>query len=670
MARFFLSILFYFILCHGQSIAQDAVLYEECFTESTTPASKVSIYLDSIDKYLYRDIDLTKRAFYELEILLEKDTSFHDTLLFDYGVNKILFYHNMRDPVSAYKTLVQNKEIFKSPSVPKEDREWVGYLEAYTFMEVGDLEAAQTEYYQNIEDARIKKDTSSLISNLYSLGQLFSKAGDYNGADKSFKELLFIKDQFPDFRPSTEALLYSEIVKNEKNNNKLDAALSYINEGLNFAKSNKLNVIYVDMLIVKAEILLEQGNVNAAEETLKTIYDSNILADDATNLQNKKNLEAHILAAKGMHKESERLLLELIANLDSTEVETKKDMYATLHVISDKQNKHNEAYHYLIKHNEIKNKILSDEKRQKIEYLKIKYDTEEKDKANASLTSELNKNKAVKTRLYTIIGFFGLFLAFLTAAILQKQMYSSKLQEEIKNKTQSLNESNKMLIKTNEELSEFNRILSHDIKEPLRNIVSFSQLANKEIGHRPHKAKEYMSIVQKGGKQLSNLIEDVKNFSTASLIDNSEKSDIEMGLVTKELLTNFKSKYTDKQISIDSTNLPTIYNSLDCIKTIFMNIIDNGIKFNNNDEVIIKIDHSFMEGNHIFHIKDNGIGIEEAYHGQVFEMFKRLKDRSAYIGSGLGLSLAKKTALKLEGTLSLSYSEPDKGSEFKLSIPA
>ncbi|MFK7947454.1 MAG: ATP-binding protein [Saprospiraceae bacterium] len=104
------------------------------------------------------------------------------------------------------------------------------------------------------------------------------------------------------------------------------------------------------------------------------------------------------------------------------------------------------------------------------------------------------------------------------------------------------------------------------------------------------------------------------------------------------------------------------------IYTILKNLIENGIKFNKSETPTITLRSKTHETYKEIIIKDNGIGIDAAYHEQVFKMFKRLHNRAEYEGSGIGLAIVKLLADKLGGTIRVE-SELGKGSTFTLRFP-
>ena len=115
------------------------------------------------------------------------------------------------------------------------------------------------------------------------------------------------------------------------------------------------------------------------------------------------------------------------------------------------------------------------------------------------------------------------------------------------------------------------------------------------------------------------------------------------------------------------TPLPTLSATPVRMFSLFKNLIENGIKYNQSQQPQIKINYKDKNSYHQFSVKDNGIGIPKEYHQAVFDLYKRLQTKKAYQGSGLGLSNCKKIVSSMGGTIWVE-SEGDHGSTFFFTI--
>ena len=191
-----------------------------------------------------------------------------------------------------------------------------------------------------------------------------------------------------------------------------------------------------------------------------------------------------------------------------------------------------------------------------------------------------------------------------------------RLEDQVIKRTEKLKESNELLSNSMKELDEFNRILSHDLIEPLRSIISFSQLASRDI-QNPENVQEYLSYVTNSGIQLSQLIKDVLLYRESDNIINETKVDLSISTVFSEIEYEIKDQWPDKQIKLICNTDATILCAAKTAKNVFKIIVENAVRFNNQDVVNIKVDYNKEGAFHTFIIQDNGIGIDPKYHDPV-----------------------------------------------------
>lgn len=657
------------ILFSNKLISQSDYSFEGIFTEYTTEQQKFSIYLDSIDKYLYRDINITSLAFEECEKIIKQGTALSKSQLFDYKLSKIYHELNNQNPLAAYE-LVLDSEVYLSNSdkIPPKDITNYKYIKGYTLMTIGDYEAAQKIFYDNIELGRLANDTLIMISNLYSLGQLYSYDNDNQAAIKCFlQNIEYLK--VTKSRPTTIALNDFELCESYYESKDYDKALRVINRAFrNYLEKEKMNVLMTDFLFIKGDIYLAQNKIDSAQYVYEQLLKLNEDGNYGQTTTNNMELLAKLYVAKKAFPQAHQIYQEIVERLDSTNFKVRLSTFQNLHTLNKKMGRFEKAYNYLSLYNEVKYQVDEDAKRQKTAYLKIKYDSEQKEKENTILSAEIMKKQSEQKLLYGLIILFGLFFSILIWAFYQKNRYNKKLEADVEKRTLNLKKTNEKLSKVNKEVDEFNRILSHDLKEPLRSIVGFSQLASKEVGDAP-KIKEYLAYITNGGIQLSELIEDVSTFRNASFIDVEKSNFKDIQIIIDNNLQIIQNKYTEKNIDLEYHELPKILVSTNIFDPIFNILFDNAVKYNTQQKVQIAINYRLKDQMHNFEIQDNGIGIAADYHRDVFHMFKRLNTRDVYNGSGLGLSIARKLIEKIDGNISILSSQKNKGSTFLLRFP-
>jgi len=231
-----------------------------------------------------------------------------------------------------------------------------------------------------------------------------------------------------------------------------------------------------------------------------------------------------------------------------------------------------------------------------------------------------------------------------------------------------LKKSNKKLKTSNQELERFAYIASHDLKSPLKNISSFTRLFNKKYDDQlDAKGKEFLQIIASNAEQMHHLIEDILEYSQTNSRE-VKKEKVDLNNILNQLSIQLLNEEQYCQSQIDFCNLPILESDYTLIKQVFQNLVENGLKYNDSEQKKIEIIFQESKNNIQFLIRDNGIGMEEKYYDQIFEMFKRLHTGNEYNGTGIGLAICKKMVLQLGGEIRLT-SKVNEGSTFYLIFP-
>ena len=244
--------------------------------------------------------------------------------------------------------------------------------------------------------------------------------------------------------------------------------------------------------------------------------------------------------------------------------------------------------------------------------------------------------------------------------------------EEADATSSKLEKINKELEDKNEELNRFTYIASHDLKEPLRAIGSYTTLLRKKLENtEDEKIKKYSQAIVEGVKRMNELITDLLALSRISKQD-FEKESIDLNSLIQDTRKSLAGLIQENEAELIAKDLPTIQANKTHMIQIFQNLIQNAIKFRRKDQKpIVEIKAEAWEDNGKdfwkFSIKDNGIGIEEKYFKKIFDAFGRLHGRNEYEGTGIGLATCKKIAENHGGRIWLE-SELEKGSCFFFTI--
>lgn len=227
---------------------------------------------------------------------------------------------------------------------------------------------------------------------------------------------------------------------------------------------------------------------------------------------------------------------------------------------------------------------------------------------------------------------------------------------------------NQELETTNKELDRFVYSASHDLSAPLKSILGLVTISKLEAGKEP--SSRYLNEIEKSVLKLDSFIGEILDYSRNKRLD-IVKEQIELKSMCQEILDNLKylDDYHNITVDLNELNHPMIQQDKTRMKIILSNLISNAIKFQKKipgHQPQIKISAIRQSKNLIIRIEDNGEGIRPEFSPKIFEMFYRASDNSS--GSGLGLYIARESAIKIGGRIS-HQSEYGKGSVFTLEIP-
>ena len=224
------------------------------------------------------------------------------------------------------------------------------------------------------------------------------------------------------------------------------------------------------------------------------------------------------------------------------------------------------------------------------------------------------------------------------------------------------------LERSNKELQSFAYITSHDLQEPLRTIASYAQLLKRRYeGQLDSDADDFIEFMVNGAARMKKMINGLLDYSRVGT-KGGKFTEFEAENALNYALSNLGSAISENNAEISHDELPLISADESQIIRVFQNLIGNAIKFR-KESVKPKIHISAnKKGNeYIFSVSDNGIGLEEQYSDQIFEVFKRLHAIDEYQGAGIGLAVVKRIIDRHGGRIWVE-SELGKGSTFYFTI--
>jgi len=258
----------------------------------------------------------------------------------------------------------------------------------------------------------------------------------------------------------------------------------------------------------------------------------------------------------------------------------------------------------------------------------------------------------------------GSGLAVYFKDITERKVSESRLKE----LNENLQLQTKELATSNAELEQFAYVASHDLQEPLRMVTSFlSQIERKYSDILDDKGRQYIKFAVDGAKRMRQVILDLLEFSRVGNLDDSLE-DVDLDKLVNEILALHRKQIDEKKAVILFEDLPVIHSYKTPLRQILTNLISNGLKYVSAGAAPnIQILCSETESHWQITVRDKGIGIDPAYFDKIFIIFQRLHNKDEYLGTGMGLAIAKKIVENLGGTIGVDSSEGN-GSTFYFTV--
>ena len=224
------------------------------------------------------------------------------------------------------------------------------------------------------------------------------------------------------------------------------------------------------------------------------------------------------------------------------------------------------------------------------------------------------------------------------------------------------------LANSNRELEQFAYVASHDLQEPLRMVASYTQLLARRYKDKlDQDANEFIGYAVDGATRMQALIIDLLTMSRIGT-HGKRMEQCETSVALERAVSNLRLAIEESGAVVTRDPMPRLDADVSQLTQLFQNLIGNGIKFRGDTSPIIHIGAEKKEGEWLFSVRDNGIGIAPDFFERIFIIFQRLHGKHEYPGTGIGLSVCKKIVERHGGKIWIE-SEVGKGAVFYFTLP-
>jgi PAS domain S-box-containing protein len=225
------------------------------------------------------------------------------------------------------------------------------------------------------------------------------------------------------------------------------------------------------------------------------------------------------------------------------------------------------------------------------------------------------------------------------------------------------------IARRNKELDDFAYVVSHDLKEPLITIEGYAKILIEECaGALPVEAGEYLQTVRRSGQRMQRLIDDLLTLSRVGRGEES-LSAVDSSRVVDEVLAEMSFTLRERGATVERPEtLPVVRTNRTHLLMVFRNLIANAVKFTTGDNPRVAVTAREGDGEVVFGVADNGIGIAPEHHERIFEIFRRLHPEGEFPGTGAGLTIVRRIVERHHGRIWVE-SALGAGSTFFFTVP-
>jgi len=224
------------------------------------------------------------------------------------------------------------------------------------------------------------------------------------------------------------------------------------------------------------------------------------------------------------------------------------------------------------------------------------------------------------------------------------------------------------LARSNHELEQFAYVASHDLREPLRMVATYTQLlAERYRGQLDEKAQLYITYASDGALRMQALVQDLLSLSRIGQ-EPLPLRPVDCNAVLADVVHDLEPAIAETSAIVQLSKLPVVQAQASLLRQVFQNLIGNALKFRGKEPPLVRVFAEPEEKRWLFSVSDNGIGIPPESQASIFKIFQRLHARGEYPGNGIGLAICQKIVEHYGGRIWVE-SQSGCGSSFRFTLP-
>ena len=511
----------------------------------------------------------------------------------------------------------------------------------FLYETTGEWEKAIEYYQKSITFAEWRKNPTGVIVSTQNIAKTLLRAGNRELALKKIEEAWQMALQQPDTLRRAHVLNdYGEILTDIGN---FDNAETKFRTSLLAYQQLGDNPMIARAYLNLGDVFSKKGLDSLALD----FFQKSLALKESLRPEDLVNLYAHtgeLYQKQGKLDEANLNWSECLALSQQLNF---KDVLQKAHLalskIADEKNQPDVAFFHLKRATAIGDSLTGRQKDLKLAEMEFKFDAARTEKKLEDLREE--RTHLVYTgAIILLLLAFG-FQFFRSRERIRSNRVLSQKNLEIERQNQKLSESNQIL-------RQFAWASAHDLKEPLRTIGSFIGLIQKRHGHTlPAEAVEYMQFVKDGAHRMNSLLGDLLEYSTLCSEDATTHEVTPLHRALRDVLGNLRETIRAQKAIVElPPQTPSLAMQRSHLVQLFQNLVSNGIKFSPENPHIAINFYKELNGDLLFAIRDNGIGIDKAYEKKVFQVFHRLH-KNQFEGTGIGLAICKNIVDKYGGQI-------------------